>query len=76
MRSPLVTVSSGFFQETTRRAMSPAICLNSIFPCAVARVKMFCSFWLEALGSQAAINFPAFRFGGELSLSLEPLLRL
>src|SRR5258707_15028545 len=39
MRSPLLTDSWAFFQETTRRAITPAICLNSIVPCVVVRVK-------------------------------------
>src|SRR5262249_31844151 len=58
MRSPRRTDSPGFFQETTRRAIKPAICLNSISPAGVASVKMFCSFCVEAFGFQAARNLP------------------
>src|SRR5690349_11099504 len=57
-RSPRATVSPGFFQETTRRATQPAICLNSRLPVGVARVKTFCSFCREAPGSHAARNLP------------------
>src|SRR5258707_4836101 len=58
MRSPLLTDSCAFFHETTRRAVRPAICLDSRLPCVVARVKIFCLFCVEARASQAASNFP------------------
>jgi len=45
-------ITPGFFQETTRRAMKPAICLNSMSPPGVESVKIFVSFCVEALGSR------------------------
>src|SRR5208283_5530369 len=58
MRSPRATVSPCFFQDTTRRATQPAICLNTISPCSLARVNTFCSFSSEAFSAHAARNFP------------------
>src|ERR1700730_2681491 len=37
IRSPNFTVSPGAFQQTTRRAMAPAICLKTISPRSVSR---------------------------------------
>src|SRR6266566_4860298 len=58
MRSPRATFSPAFFQETTLRAISPAICLNTISPASVESVKTFCSFSNEARSRIAARNFP------------------
>ena len=54
MRSPRATRSPSFFQQTTRRAMSPAICLKVISPESVVRVMMFCSLLVEADSRMAA----------------------
>src|ERR1035438_6194668 len=48
IRSPRCTMSPAFFQQTTRRAMRPAICLKTISPDAVEREITFCSFSAEA----------------------------
>src|SRR5262249_30176261 len=56
--SPRPTVSPVFFQETTRRATQPAICLKTTSPYSLARVKTFCSLSRDALSAQAAMNFP------------------
>src|ERR1700730_18001423 len=37
IRSPNFTLSPGAFQQTTRRAMAPAICLKTISPRSVSR---------------------------------------
>src|SRR5207248_4668751 len=58
MRSPHTTCSPCFFQETTRRAMSPAICLKTISPDSVLSVNTFCSFSRDARARMAAKNFP------------------
>src|SRR6267154_2869407 len=58
MRSPRATLSPIFFHETTRRAINPAICLNTISPASVESVNTFCSFSREARSIIAARNFP------------------
>src|SRR5205823_10273297 len=58
MPSPHTTCSPCFFQETTRRAMSPAICLKTISPDSVLSVNTFCSFSRDARARMAAKNFP------------------
>src|SRR5438552_1995167 len=58
MRSPRATFSPAFFQETTLRAINPAICLNTISPASVESVNTFCSFSTEARSRIAARNFP------------------
>src|SRR5467141_3770436 len=58
MRSPRAMRSPDFFQQTTRRAISPAICLKVISPDSVARVMTFCSLWVEADSRMAAENLP------------------
>src|SRR6266478_896368 len=58
IRSPRATLAPTFFQETTRRAINPAICLNTISPPSVESVNTFCSFSTEARSLMAARNFP------------------
>src|SRR6266704_2356967 len=58
MRSPRATFSPVFFQETTLRAISPAICLKTISPASVESVNTFCSFSTDARSRIAARNFP------------------
>src|SRR6266850_1969414 len=58
IRSPRNTRSPCFFHETTLRAISPAICLNTISPASVESVNTFCSFSTEARSRIAAKNFP------------------
>src|SRR5882762_9011366 len=58
IRSPPATLSPAFFQEITLRAISPAICLNTISPESVETVNTFCSFSIEARSRIAARNFP------------------
>src|SRR6267142_556017 len=58
IRSPRSTLSPAFFQETTLRAISPAICLNTISPVSVESVNTFCSFSKEARSRIAAKNLP------------------
>src|SRR5580704_1423951 len=48
MRSPRATLSPSRFQHITRRAIAPAICLNTKRPLGVSTVITFCSFSTEA----------------------------
>src|SRR5580704_14577053 len=54
MRSPRETISPSLFQHITRRAIAPAICLNTKPPAGVATVIIFCSFSTEAAERIAA----------------------
>src|SRR5882762_3886472 len=56
--SPRPTKSPVFFHDTTRRATHPAICLKTISPYSLERVKTFCSFSSDAFSAHAARNFP------------------
>src|SRR5882724_1859684 len=58
IRSPRSTRSPCLFHETTLRAISPAICLNTISPASVESVNTFCSFSAEARSRIAAKKFP------------------
>src|SRR5262245_42602338 len=56
--SPSCTRSSIFFQKTIRRAINPAICLNTILACWFSTVMTFISFSTDAFSLAATRNFP------------------